>query len=79
MFNLTDHPVLNMNCNKIFSFQLTLMARKSSLPYSRVFTMTAVGDDDNEDDDDEVSTVTVSDPDSLLGDMTVLVPPLISD
>ena len=55
------------------------MARKSSLPYSRVFTMTAVGDDDNEDDDDEVSTVTVSDPDSLLGDMTVLVPPLISD
>ena len=56
-----------MSCNERVSFKLTLMARKSSLPYSRVCTMAAVGDDDN---DDEVSTE--SDSDTLPGDMTVL-------
>ena len=47
------------------------MARKSSLPYSRVSTMVAV-----DDEDAEVSTV--AEDDSLPGDMTIFVPTTMS-
>ena len=60
-----------MSCNERFPLELTLMARKSSLPYSRVSTMVAV-----DDEDAEVSTV--AEDDSLPGDMTIFVPTTMS-